>query len=187
MFYTLTSEKHLTVFPIVFFFKSSVLMGIRGSLWSWFKLYLNNRRQLVRVDHTTSDMQPVTSDVPQGSILSLLLFLIFINDLPKSVRFVKLLMFTDDTKLILPISNNRDRYNFELEIESIIDWSVLNKIGFNEHKFVYPNFGCTAEGSGSNEYVVNGQHIQPAHNHKDLGIIITSDLSWLAHQSSIIN
>ena len=160
-------------------------MGIRGLLWLWFKSYLSNRRQSVRVGHSTSDLLPVTSGVPQGSILGPLLFLIFINDLPETVRSVKLLMFADDTKLLMPISN---RYALEQDIESVIDWSITNKIGFNEHRFVYLMFSCTVEASQSSNagYVVNGQLIQPTDRHKDLGITITSDLSWSAHHTAII-
>ena len=77
------------------------LMGITGNLWSWFKTY--TRSQLVSVNGHHADTLPVTSGVPQGSILGPLLFLVFINNLPTLVKSVKLLLFADETKCGQPL------------------------------------------------------------------------------------
>ena len=56
-------------------------VGEVGTLWRWVKYYLSGRSQLVSIDNTNSDILPVTSEVPQGSILGPLLFLVYVNDL----------------------------------------------------------------------------------------------------------
>ena len=71
--------------------------GIRGKIIEWIQEYLNHRHQRVILKNGVSQWLPVTSGVPQGSILGPILFLIYVNDLPDYVSNTAK-MFAGDTK-----------------------------------------------------------------------------------------
>ena len=60
--------------------------GIRVSTHTWISSWLSERSQKVVLDGQASDPVPVLSGVPKGSVLGMVLSLIFINDLPKNIR-----------------------------------------------------------------------------------------------------
>ena len=79
--------------------------------------------QCVCINGSSSDCLPVLSGVPQGSILGLLLFLIYINDLSASTQFSYVLSFADDTKSFKTISNYIDSQQFQQDLNSLAKWS----------------------------------------------------------------
>ena len=78
--------------------------GIRGLASSWFESYLKDRSLIAKV--TTGPNQTVKSDrfnitcgTAQGSCLSPLLFIIFVNDIHLLPLYSKIILFTDDTMI----------------------------------------------------------------------------------------
>ena len=81
--------------------------GIDATTLQWMKSFLEKRTQSVVLAGELSHSVPVTSGVPQGSVLGLLMFLIFINDLPCYVKS-RVRLFADDTVIYLTIKSESD-------------------------------------------------------------------------------
>jgi hypothetical protein len=87
--------------------------GIKGKAKTLVESYLRGRYQRVQITNessninTLSNWTTITQGVPQGSILGPLLFLIYINDLPKAIEPTAIpIMFADDTNLFIKSLNN---------------------------------------------------------------------------------
>ena len=75
--------------------------GIKGTSFDWFKSFKCDRVQCTSIDLKESSTKMVSRGVPQGSVLGPLLFIIFINDVNKSVKNSKVHHFAGDTNLLL--------------------------------------------------------------------------------------
>ena len=60
--------------------------GVRGKVLSWFRSYLTGRHHRTVIDGCESSLLPISSGVPQGSILGPLLFIIYVNTAPKAIH-----------------------------------------------------------------------------------------------------
>ena len=146
-----------------------------------FRAYLTDRNQYVSINNYHSSLLPVISGVPQGSILGPLLLLVFINDLPDCVLNSTMLLFADDVKCSLPISSQFDCFLLQNDLDVLTVWSKHWNLCFNESKCSLVRFGFQKSSSSSHIYSINSCVIQNDSQHKDLGIIVSSDLSWTNH------
>ena len=104
-------------------------IGASESSLRWFNSYLSGRSQVVRIGSTLSSPLNLTHGVPQGAILSPLLFCIYMNDLPLSPRNSSLESYVDDSKVFLffPIKDTiSTKANLEEDLRLVSKWCSTN-------------------------------------------------------------
>ena len=109
--------------------------GVRDIAHKWFVNYLYSMKQFTSVNNAVSVLKNVTCDVPQGSVLGPLLFLIYVNDIAQAAPGVQVKLFADDTNLFLSgidISELICRRNSCLE--SLNRWCIANRLHMNFEK-----------------------------------------------------
>ena len=99
----------------------------------WLKSFLEKRRQSVVLEGEPSHSVPVTSGVPQGSVLGSLMFLIFINDLP-CYSTSRVCLFADDTVIYLAIKSESDCWQLQDDLHSSEKWESDWCMEFNRSK-----------------------------------------------------
>ena len=157
---------------------------------AWFENYLTDRHQQVTVLGKTSRRIPVLSGVPQGSILGPLLFLVYVNDLPKNTTSSSVALFADDTKCYRAIRTTEDVQHLQCDLDGIYEWCQMWRMDLNKSKCgllsvtrnrkQIPSNYHLASHDPTNTSTINKRTVQ-----KDLGVFITPDLKW-NHQVSAV-
>ncbi|KAF2359755.1 Reverse transcriptase domain [Trinorchestia longiramus] len=107
--------------------------GRRGNYSRWIRNWLTSRTQRVVIHDQASDSTRVTSGVPQGSVLDLLLFIIFINGLDVGI-ISKINKFADDTKLCHRAFTERDRVTIQSDLNRLLQRTESWQMSFNIEK-----------------------------------------------------
>ncbi len=156
--------------------------GIRGLALKWFKSYLSDRFQYVSCKNNSSEKLPVRCGVPHGLVLGPLLFLyssiFYVNDLEKSMTYMKPIMFADGTTAHAVSSPLPDLLtNVNIDLNSLSTWLRTNKLSLNVSKSKYMTFS-TKELGPMCDIEIEGSKIERVDYHKFLGIIIDRKLKW---------
>ena len=160
-------------------------VGIHGALLRWITNFLTNRTFSVRLDYEKSDPLPVTSGVPQGSVLGPLLFLFYISDLEDFCKTdgVSLKLYADDLKAYTQFSENDMCQVLQSFINKFSEWCRLNDLTIAANK-------CSVLYLGSknprNQYSLNNTIIPVSDEYvRDLGMFIQPTLKWNFHIKNI--
>ena len=122
---------------------------------------------------------PVCSGVPQGSVLGPTLFLIYINDLPKTITS-KVRLFADDTALYLTIESEKGSATLQHDLDKLFVWERQWDMEFNPSKCQVIQVTGSRKPINAN-YCLRGHVLETVTCARYLGVDISSGLSWRSH------
>ena len=121
----------------------------------------------------SSSVMCVPSGIFQGSVISPLLFLLFINDLADIVRSVYILLYADDLKLLRTISCLNDRFVLLSVINEVMLWSKTWMLPLSLEKLAYLHIGSRFD---DHTYNCDSCIIKQAYCVKNLDVIFSDTL-----------
>ena len=149
-------------------------LGIEGTVADWIENWLGNRRQRVVVNGEVSEWAPVTSGVPQGSVLGPLLFIIYVNDMDDGIT-AKISKFADDTKLGMNVAKPENIEELQEDLRRLGEWSEKWQMPFNVNKCKVMH---TGHRNPQAQYNLLGGCLESTEVEKDLGVVISNDLKF---------
>ncbi|EYB89180.1 hypothetical protein Y032_0235g3198 [Ancylostoma ceylanicum] len=157
-----------------------VNIGLHPRIVNWIKNFITGRSFQVRVNESFSHSHPVTSGVPQGGVLSPILFIIYTSQIPGLVsRYgVSCKMFADDIKIYKNISSNDDRVALQSAISAILEWSVEWKLPLSSPKTKLFHLGRSRE---ENAYFLGDVQLSSTNTICDLGFTLNTNLTFDDH------
>ena len=153
--------------------------GIRGTALAWIRAFLGNRSQTVVLEGEESGSVPVTSGVPQGSVLGPILFLVYINDLLDELSS-QVRLFADDTAVYLTIGGADDGKVLQNDLDRLSVWEDRWDMEFNPSKCQVVQV-TSSKNLINTAYTLHGQILEVVACAKYLGVDISSGLSWNTH------
>ena len=159
------------------------LIGIQGRALFLMKSYLNERNQVIKYEQLSSEAGIIQNGIPQGSCLSSLLFLIYVNDCLHLDLHGYLQMYADDAILICSDKDpTRLHTVIQTDLETLDEWLYNNSLSFNAQKTKYMMFKTRGRAYPSlSPIIINGTQIQETTCIKYLGLMIDDKLSWKQH------
>ena len=123
------------------------------------------------------------SGVPQGTVLGLLMFLLYINDISNNLTS-HIRLFANDCIIYRTISSPEDQLHLHEDLDRIFNWTTHWQMQFNVQKFIV--LQCTrSHFPRISKYVINGHVLELRHQHTYLGLIVNETMQWLPHINNL--
>ena len=156
--------------------------GIRGTPFLWFKSYIENRQQYVKINDIESDLLKMDCGVPQGSTLGPLLFLLYVNDMANASSKLLFRMFADDTNIFYAAKTPQElQKTMNEELQHLLKYCATNKLSVNMKK---TNFMIVSTKKCYPPIQIS--NIEYKSYIKYLGVYIDDKLNW-SYQISHVN
>ena len=164
--------------------------GVSGQLLCPIQDFLKNRKQRTVLNGQCSNWGDISAGVPQGSILGPLFFLVYTNDLTADLK-CNVKCFADDTSLFTTVQDSNTAANdMNHDLELISKWSHDWKMSFNpdpQKQAVELIFSKRKAEANYPVILFNNLPVMQVVEHKHLGLVLDSKLSYSTHIKSAIS
>ena len=158
--------------------------GIGGKTLKRIDSFLCFRQQRVVVNGVKSDWAPVSSGVPQGTVLGPLLFSLYINDISSDIES-EIRLFADDCVCYREIKDEEDTMKLQRDIDRLGSWARKWDMRFQPVKCNMMQLTRKRIKKIHASYTLEGTNLENVESIKYLGVTITSDLRWNTHISNV--
>lgn len=167
--------------------------GIGGTVLGWFRSYLCDRSQFVRVGSQRSSSAVLDCGVPQGSVLGPILYVMYTSPLADIIgrHNMSFHMYADDTQLYCTFESSSmmilllQRLNLN-PVFVIFIIGCCNNLKFNDDKSEILTFHAKHRPAPSlGSYQIIDSHLNPTQSAKNLGVLLDSTFSYDQHISDI--
>ena len=155
------------------------LHGIQGKTLGWIASFLIGRTQCGVLDGDSSTELPVSSGVPQGSVLGPILFLLYINDLPDNIQS-NVRLFADDKAVYLTVQGQEDADILQADLNVLQEWEKAWDMEFNPSMCQVLHISRSRRPI-KHPYTMHGQVLDSIDHARYLGVDIASDLNFNHH------
>ena len=155
-------------------------IGITGNTLGWIESFLSHREQTVILEGKSSDTNPVTSGVPQGTVLGPLLFLVYINDMPRCVHSSNTRLFADDCLIYKEIRTHQDAADLQSDLDALQRWEKQWLMSFHPQKCQLLRI-TRKRSPVETEYSIHDHILEKGDIAKYLGVSLHKHCSWSPH------
>jgi len=164
---------------------SCIRFGLPREAIAWIVDFLSNRFQRVKCKDSYSSWSPVSSGVPQGSVIGPLLFCMFVDNINVVCSNSSIFKYADDVSILHFVRSSREDH-LQQELDNIMIWSESQNLPINFSKCKVLDVVTRKDLTLAPVSASNGDNIPIVTSITLLGVTMSSDLKWNAHVDTIV-
>ena len=161
-------------------------MKIHNQILTWVSNFLRGRVQYVEINGKHSRNITTNTGVPQGCVISPILFTTYTNDCTNSNNNTPLIKFADDTAILGLITNNCE-YHYRSEINNFVGWCENHSLHLNVSKTKEMIIDFRRNNKDQKPIIITNETVEQVQTYKYLGVTVDNKFSWEIHTKNTVS